>query len=253
MKMLGKINVDGREVDLLLARYSMSRKVVPAIQAFSTDSDGVPCPYGRLSVNPADGPAAVPWTVHVLTQEENEGLAVAAERSGYFEDLQRPLRQGGKVAQLWRIIPERAQLAALAYAMSDLRWPVTPMQVVESAARNLHGVESITLVVGKHGPAPLSIGLGVDALGGLSMKALHSDVHAPTRDLTRGEMEAEVGPALERGVFTLVCSAGTVDFTGSDFEASVGAAADMVECVARDVAREKESSSEGAAARERQR
>ena len=251
--MLGKINVDGREVVLLLARYSASRTVVPAIQAFSVDSDGVPCPFGRLSVNPADGPAAVPWTVHVLTQDENERLAVAALHSGHFEDLRRPLRQGGKLAQLWRIIPERAQVAALAYAMSELRWPVAPWQALESAARSLQGVESMTLLVDKHGSAPLSIGLSIDDLGALSMKVLHPDAHAPTRDLTRGELEFEVNPALERGVFTLSCSAGAVDFAGSELQTSVSAAAELVERALRNMAREKENSGVGASARERQR
>lgn len=124
MKLLHEFEHGARTMRMYLASYAAKGKSAraPAIQVTSLDPEMgfMEVPYGRLTVNLADGPRLGAWGIYVKTWSENEELARMCMATGIFSELDMPASAGHTQAATWSIRPERIRLDALDFAIEEL-------------------------------------------------------------------------------------------------------------------------------------
>ena len=126
-----------RQIKLEISRYAQNPKAL-AIQAYTLveyAGGTFPEPYGKLSVNVL-GLRLEPWEVAIKDWSENEQLAKLALSSKFFDPSTRyDSQEGVTVAS---INPGLLPVTTLRECARHFKWKITPMQLIESLARDCH-------------------------------------------------------------------------------------------------------------------
>ncbi len=192
MKLLHEFKHEDRPMRMYLASYAAKNKSAraPAIQVTCLDPEMgfMEVPYGRLTVNLADGPQLGAWGIHVKTWFENEALAAMAMATGIFSELDMPASAGHTQAATWSIRPERIRLDALDFAIEELGLKPSRRQALTVLAREAEHASA---------PGGVLIGLGAEP-GQVSMTCLTLDPRGRLVSAEHGHLVIDE-PALDHG------------------------------------------------------
>ena len=190
---------------LHLTTYAKARSV-PAIFV-TIHKDGMAQPYGNLTVNlSSQGATLDPWCVTVKIWGENEDLARACFESGIFDGTPHTWKTPFASAPVWRLAPERLAPDVAVKVALMMHWPVSPMLLIEQAARSVGGQD------GRVNLDIKGLSLAVRMVGEtLNMRALGFD-GLSSRELVERE-PAEVSAAVQALEFNL-----TIQDRGRIFE-----------------------------------